>query len=47
MRNKVDTDREKYLISQIKRLEIVIVFSIKVNKKIRKITNQPQESIKT
>lgn len=47
MRNKVDTDREKYLISQIKRLEIVIVFSIKVNKKIRKITNQPKESIET
>jgi hypothetical protein len=48
MRNKADTDREKYLIAEIKRLEIVSSYIIYVvDKEVVKIADKLEKSTKT
>ena len=48
MRNKADTDREKYLIAEIKRLEIVSSYVIfVVDKEVVKIADKLEKSTKT
>ena len=46
MRSKVDTDREKNLINEIRRLDIVKLFTNSANKKVRKITDKLKENSK-
>ena len=47
MRNKVDTDREKSLLAEIRRLEIVTTLLSLAHQKIIKRTNQSQKSSQT